>query len=161
MKWRSTINACVIICAQFYCQTIIGDDTHSGIDLASRGCLIQLNMSDTIQFYQFNYEVGNYYVYTDTSYGQTSIRGFLYTPSHGNPVAWSVYNSDGISGSGTSLLFPGVLVNAGSPSLPWQPNNNQVLVDIAFLFTQIDRIQYEFIRVVNFFIILNDLFNLI
>jgi hypothetical protein len=96
-------------------------------------------MSDTVQFYQFNYEpTDDVYNYDDTSYGETSIRGFFYTPSHGNPVAWSVYNSDGFSasGSGTSLPFPGVLVNAGSPLLPWQPNNNQVSIDSAFLLSR-------------------------
>lgn len=61
------------------------DNNHNGLDLISRGCLLPLNASDVVSVHWR-------YSGIDTSYGETSLRGFLYSPIHGQQVAWSLHN---------------------------------------------------------------------
>lgn len=62
-----------------YCDNELDEVTHSGLDLPSRGCLINLFQGDTAQ----PVPNGNY---ADSSYSESSFRGFLYSPVQGVQV---------------------------------------------------------------------------
>ena len=121
------LHNCKIFVVQQYCQSTIGDESHNGLEFASRGCLVQLKNGDTIQFYQDNYMQEENYNYNDVSYQETAFRGFLYSPSHQISIAWSVHIDGSVSVAGDRLVFSELLVNVGNC---WRADNNQVkLID--------------------------------
>jgi hypothetical protein len=95
---------------------------HNGIDLVSRGCLLSLNASDTVSIYW--HRSG-----TDSSYGETSLRGFFYSPFNGYQAAWSVHDDGVAGGNGSgSLLFSNILF---TEQFIWDPNIGQGTVQQA------------------------------
>ena len=105
-----------------YCDIEIYSILHDGLDVISRGCLLSLNAGNILDITWF-------YTNGDSSYSQTSFRGFLYSPTHGVKVAWSVHNSGYVTGSGLAMSFPNVYVNV--PSTVWQSSTNKVIIPVS------------------------------
>ena len=109
------------------CEIEMYDSSHNGIDLVSGACLINLTVSQTFTISWYSPSSGY-----DSSYKQTSLRGFLYSPVHGKQIAWSVHSSDTVSGSGSAMHFPNVLVN--TPAFIWQSSSNSLTVPVSGLY---------------------------
>ena len=105
-----------------YCDVEIFETNHNGLDVISRGCLMKLTANQVVSVH-WDCTDG------DSSYYETSFRGFLYAPVHGIQVAWSVHNSGYITGSGMAMSFPDVLVNV--PSTVWQASSNKVIIPVS------------------------------
>ena len=78
-------------------------------EISSRSCLIELNVGDFV----FLTAGSANYAYASSSYGETSFRGFLYSPKQVSPVAWSVSSSANDLKVNGSIQFSDVYVNTG------------------------------------------------
>ena len=114
-EWNAfTLSAYTLACSLEHYSTYNND-----LDLISRGCLLQLTSGQSLGITWENKPV-------DTSYSETSFRGFLYSPTSGLQVAWSVHSGSSVTGSGIAMSFPVVRVNV--PSSVWQVSSNNVLI---------------------------------
>ena len=92
----------------------------NGNDVSSRGCLIALNVGNSVSLTAYSAS----YAYASSSYGETSFRGFLYSPKQVSPVAWSVCsNSNQLTANGI-VQFSYVYVNTGV----WSPSSYSVTI---------------------------------
>ena len=91
-------------------------------DIASRGCLLSVTSGAKITA-----EVASYNEDGDSSYYQTSFKGFLYSPVQGKSAAWSVHNNEIFSGTAV-VIFPLILVTYG---ITWKLNDNSVVISTA------------------------------
>ena len=105
----------------YYCDVEMYDVIHAGLDIISRGCLMNLTAGHTVGI-AYKYSAG------DSSYSESSFRGFLYSPAHGVKVAWSVHNSGYVSGNGSAMSFPVTLVNL--PTTVWRSSSNTVTIPV-------------------------------
>ena len=110
------------------CGLSYGDKSNIGVDIISRGCLLSLSVNDTISVSMSR--LG------DLTYLETGFRGFLYSPAHERPVAWSAHNYDLVTGNGTALNFPVVLVNKVAA---WEGNRAVVPVTGTYFIEMIGR----------------------
>jgi hypothetical protein len=102
------------------CDNVVWETTHAGIDVASRGCLIRMAAGTKL--------APNLHSTQGTSsYGESTIRGYLYSPAQGVQVAWSVHNSDNPISVNGQVTYPIVNVNVG-PTSPWQATTNTVII---------------------------------
>ena len=108
------------------CELELFDMSHTGIDLISGSCMMYVQASQTVSIYWNSPTVT---AGIDSSYFETSFRGFLYSPVHGMQVAWSVHNTDIVTGSGSAMLFPNVLVTI--PSSIWQSSINTITIPVS------------------------------
>ena len=104
------------------CDNEVYDSSHQGLDLSSRGCLINLDQYSAVTIYVYS---SGY-----SSYGQATFRGFFYSPVQGIQVAWSVHYDYGISGTGV-LPLDNVFVDAGSA---WQADTYSVIIPTTGLY---------------------------
>lgn len=102
------------------CGLQMGDTSHNGVDLISRGCILSLSTGEEVSI-----SLGPNH--PDTTYGETSLRGFLYSPAHQHNVAWAVHNNGTVSGSGSIMSFPNVTVNVGGA---WNDASNTITVPV-------------------------------
>lgn len=75
---------------------------HNGTEIVSRGCFLSLNAGNSVSI---NWRSTG----TESSYGETSFRGFLYSTVSGVQAAWSVHDSGVAGGASGNLHFPNVL----------------------------------------------------
>jgi hypothetical protein len=75
------------------CTMRTDDNTHVGTDVISRGCLLELQATESFAVYYT--PLGS----SSASCGQTSVRGFLYSPTHGQTAVWAVGSNTPQSGS--------------------------------------------------------------
>ena len=94
----------------------------NGADVGSRGCLISLNAGNSVYVTSVNN-----YANAMSSYGETSFRGFLYSPKQGISAAWSVCSNAGELTVSGLLQFEVVYVNTGV----WSPLSNSVTITTA------------------------------
>lgn len=64
---------CVQVSGTARCDNSLYDTTHAGPDIASRSCLISLSATNTAK-------VNTRASYPTSIFGETSFRGYLYTP---------------------------------------------------------------------------------
>ena len=115
---RMTVTGKINIGSDF-CEGKVFDSELTNLDLASRGCLLEVTAGNSVTV--ITNEDG------DSSYNETSFKGFFYSPTLGNSAAWSVHNNDEVNGDGT-VEFPTVFVNIG---ITWSPSANSVTISTA------------------------------
>ena len=86
-------------------------NTFSGTDVSSNSVILKLNASDIVKLYLTQGPI-----YSDINY-QTSFLGFLYEPTAGQAIAWTLsfpYNLHSYLYGPTNVNFTEVLLNEGS-----------------------------------------------
>ena len=101
------------------CESEVFDSELTNLDLASRGCLLEVTAGMSV--------AANTSQVGDSSYNETSFKGFFYSPILGNSAAWSVHNT-GVVKSYVQVEFPVVFVNIG---ITWSPSANSVTISTA------------------------------
>jgi hypothetical protein len=119
-----------------YCEAGIWEDSHAGIDVASRGCLMKLSMGDVVNVVGTDY--GSARSYGTSANGETTFRGYLYSPVQGIQVAWSVHKKGAVSTGGNELInftSPYILFTSGSStSSPYQTSSSTVTIPTAGIY---------------------------
>lgn len=93
------------------------ESSHRGNDIISRGCLINLSAGAAVKVTP----MANWGLSTQ---GESTFRGFLYSPIQGVAVAWSVHVDYGWSNcpTGWVVQYAITYLNIG-PTLPWNPSS--------------------------------------
>ena len=115
------------IAAYDTCELDLFDSHHTGIDLISGSCMMYITATQTVSIYWNILTDG-----MDSSYFETTFRGFLYSPVHGMQVAWSVHNTNIVSGSGSAMAFPKVFVT--EPPSIWQNSTNTITIPVSGIY---------------------------
>ena len=99
------------------CSSAVLDTDLVGLDLSSRGCLLSVKSGDLIKAISHN-------SMSDSSYAETTFKGFLYSPLGDVSVAWSIHSSGNIHGSGF-IAFEQVFINLGGA---WSNTSHSVTI---------------------------------
>ena len=91
----------------YYCDSVNYETNKKGLEISSRGCLLNMNSGATIKLAVRTGSV-------DSSYGQTTFRGFLYAPIQGTKIAWSVHLDGTYLGATGYIPLSVVYLNVGN-----------------------------------------------
>ena len=108
------------------CDAEVYNVIHYGLDFTSGGCLLNVTAGQRVSV-RFSTPLG-----IDSSYMQTSFRGFFYSPVHGVKVAWSARSTGTVAGNGTALSFPRISVNV--PSTIWNISSNAITIPVSGIY---------------------------
>lgn len=103
--------------SNYYCENDMYEAI-SGMDMISRGCFLSLNSANTVTVYTL--------VNGDSTYGEASFKGFLYSPLAGNPVAWSVHTSSYLNPFNGIIPYNLVFVN--TPNTVWRSSTYTAVI---------------------------------
>ena len=107
-----------------FCTLQLFEDTHRGLDLASRGCLLSLKRDDIVQLTMFNY-IDNH---AALSYSEASFKGFFYSPVHLQHVAWSLHVNKAVGDYTGIMPFEQLLV---ATSNVWNTTSEAVIIPLS------------------------------
>lgn len=100
-----------------YCENEIAQ-TVAGTDIASRGCMLSLLSGNTVKV--FPDDNG------DSSVGESSFKGFLYSPILGSGVVWSTHTSSEFTNFTGIIPYDTVLVR--NPTSVWQAATYTIVI---------------------------------
>ncbi len=110
--WWNIIVHSAMLCDNANYAIIVSNP--NGLDISSRGCLVNLAANTVVTTAASDAGYGP--LGSDSSYGESSFRGFLYSPVQGVKVAWSVHVDDAVSGT-LVIPFSVIYVNVGYNSI--------------------------------------------
>ena len=114
----------------FESNCILETSVHNGSEIARAAVLLSLSANTAISCYIFPYTEFNYNGAGSTSY--VYMQGFLYNPSAGPKVAWSVVRKLGnFQGPLDPIQFDTIYVNEGNP---WNNASNMITISSSGLY---------------------------